>query len=187
MLIWIFGITIFNRIKSSSENRNYFSCQINDYWKIQNCDDRTKIFNVSGNQISFVSSDEWFNAMYIPFDKDEVKLHIDADVKADYEFWVLYDTFGRNELQWVDDEIILDSTENWNKFIKKFDNNFFFEKRENENLLTINTKKQIITQQGIWHLDFMKKSLLVQWKNPKWVIMYMNIPETWKNIQIFKD
>lgn len=144
-----------------------------------NCDQRSKDFSLSGNELSFVSQ-ELFNAVYIPFTADTIKLQIDSETKASYEFYVLYDTFGWKELQRASNEVILDTSPEQLEMslVGRLNNNFFFEKdEEGRKIITIDTKKPILTQQGIGHLDFIKNTSLVQGKNAKGVIMLMMVPE----------
>lgn len=153
-----------------------------------NCDKRSENFIISGNQISFVSN-KVFNSVYIPFTANKIQLSINPKIQADYDFWILYDTFGWKELQWVDYESIGDSSlKNQEMTLRsKLNHNFIFKKDETGNsVITIDTRKPMLTQQSIGHIDFIKKSFLVQGRNPKGVIVMMTIPKVDQKVTITK-
>lgn len=184
-VLWCCGIAciaivLYQRVSASQLNRTYFSCSLNGKeQEMVNCDKRSKQFSLSWDEVSFISS-EGVNAIYLPFTSELIQLQIDADTKAAYEFWVLYDTWGWQELQRVDNEIIIDTSPEQLKasLANKLNDNFFFEKdKEGRKLITIDTTKTILTQQGKGQRENIKNTSLVQGKNPKGVILMMLIPQ----------
>lgn len=92
-------------------------------------------------------------------------------------------------MQYVNDEVIADTSPEQleQSLASKLNDNFFFTKdEEGKKIITISTKKPMLTQQEVGHLDFIKKTFLVQGKNPKGVIMMMLIPKIGQRVFLKK-
>lgn len=188
-LLFLFpiGVVLTLRIHASAENWSYFSCALSGKeQEIVNCDERAKMFTLSGDQVSFVP-EQLFGAVYVPFTSDTIKLHINPETAASYEFWVVYDNFWRKELQWAWGEAIADTNpEQLEKSLKaKLNTNFFFEKDDTgQKTITIATQGPFSTQGNVGYRSLFENSFLVKGQNPKGVIMLMMMPVSGKDKKV---
>lgn len=162
------------RIKSSNNNWSFFSCKLTGKETLfTQCDDRITAWELSWNNLSFYAP-QGIASVYIPFTSPNINLSIDESANLSYDYWIVYDNFWWKELQKVDGEIVIDTSEDAleESLNNKKNTNFWFSKdNTGKKNIKIDAGRSFNTDEFIGYPNLVKNTFLTKWKHAKGVIM----------------